>query len=401
MKKFWRVIAYEYKRHVLRKRFIFAILSVPLFVLFFIGVIVVTFLLESNTTPVGYVDHSGLLANPLPAPKPEAPYAPVPFLPFASEDEAKSALLAGKLQAYYVLESDYLETSQARLVYVHEPKSPAQEQFVNFISTNLLAKYPPMVASRVIGGNSLIVRSPDGKREVSSSSMFSVMMPFIAGIAFFVTIFTSAGYIMQAVVEEKENRTMEIVITSVSPNQLMMGKTLGDIAIGLTQLLSWILILVVPVWIARPYIPMLSTITIAPEMLLLILAVMLPTFVMLGGLMAIFGATVTESREGQQIVSLFTLPTWIPYFLIYPLMNAPNSPLAVVMSFIPFTAPLTLIVRAGFTLVPWWQVAISVLLLVLCAAGSLWLAGRAFRLGMLRYGQRLPIRELFRKQVPV
>ena len=399
MKKFWRVITYEYTRHVLRKRFIFAVLSVPFFVLFFIAIIVITFMLETNTTPIGYVDHSGLLANPLPAPKPEEPNKPVPIRAYASEEEAQSALQAGDLQAYYVLESDYMETSRARLVYVHEPKNPAREQFASFISTNLLANYPPEVATRVINGDKLIVRTPDGKREMSSSALFSIMLPFIAGIAFFMAIFTSAGYIMQAVVEEKENRTMEIVVTSVSPNQLMMGKTLADIAIGLTQLLSWILILVVPVWIARPYIPMLSTIAVPPESVLLILAVMLPTFVMLGGLMAAIGATVTESREGQQIVGLFTMPTWIPYFLIYPLMTSPNSPLAVVMSFIPFTAPLTLITRAGFTQVPFWQIALSVIILVLCAAGSLWLAGRAFRLGMLSYGKRLPILDIFRRQV--
>jgi ABC-2 type transport system permease protein len=399
MKKFWRVIVYEYTRHVLRKRFIFAVLSVPFFALFFIGIIVITFLLETNTTPIGYVDHSGLLANPLPPPKPDEPDKPVPIQAFSSEEEAQSALQAGDLQAYYVLESDYLETSRARLVYVKEPKRPAREQFASFIATNLLAKYSSEIASRVIGGDKLIVRTPDGKREMSSNSMFSVMLPFIAGIAFFMAIMTSAGYIMQAVVEEKENRTMEIVVTSVSPNQLMMGKTLADIAIGMTQLLSWILILVVPVWIARPYIPMLSTIDIPPGSVLLILAVMLPTFVLLGGLMAAIGATVTESREGQQIVGLVTLPTWIPYFLIYPLMTSPNSPLAVVMSFIPFTAPLTIITRAGFTQVPFWQIALSVTILVLCAVGSLWLAGRVFRLGMLSYGKRLPILDIFRRRV--
>lgn len=399
MKKFWRVIAYEYTRHVLRKRFIFALLSVPFFVLFFIAVIVVTFVLETNTTPIGYVDHSGLLANPLPAPKPEEPDKPVPILAYTSEEQAKSALQAGELQAYYVLESDYLETSAARLVYVKEPKNPAREQFASFISTNLMANYPPEISTRIIEGDKLIVRSPDGKREMSSAAMFNIMLPFIAGIAFFMAVFSSAGYIMQAVVEEKENRTMEIVVTSVSPNQLMMGKTLADIAIGLTQLFAWGLMLVVPVWIARPYVPMLKTIAVPPESALLILAVMLPTFVMLGGLMAAIGATVTESREGQQIVGLFTMPTWIPYFLIYPLMTSPNSPLAMVLSFIPVTAPLTIIIRSGFTQLPLWQVALSVLILVLCAAGSLWLAGRAFRLGMLSYGKRLPILDLFRRQV--
>ena len=69
------------------------------------------------------------------------------------------------------------------------------------------------------------------------------------------------------------------------------------------------------------------------------------------------------------------------------------------MSFIPFTAPLTIIIRSGFTQLPFWQIALSVVILVLCAAGSLWLAGRAFRLGMLSYGKRLPILDIFRRQV--
>jgi ABC-2 type transport system permease protein len=339
------------------------------------------------------------LANPVPAPKVSPPEKPVPMLAFATESEAEAALQAGKIQAYYVLEQDYLTTSRAQLVYKKEPKQSARDQFRAFVVANLLADQPPEIAKRVAGGNNVIVRSPDGSREMSSNTWFNIVLPFIAGIIFFITIFTSAGYLMQAVVEEKENRTMEIVVTSVSPGQLMAGKTLGIIGVGLTQLLVWIGFVIIGIRVGQNYFAWLRGINVSAGTLGLIVAVMVPTFVMLSALMATIGATITQVQEGQQIVGLLTMPTWIPYMLTYPLMSAPNSPLAVGMSFFPLTAPLTMIIRSGFTVVPFWQIAVCVGLLTLCALGSLWLAGRAFRLGMLSYGKRLSLREVFRRQV--
>jgi ABC-2 type transport system permease protein len=122
--------------------------------------------------------------------------------------------------------------------------------------------------------------------------------------------------------------------------------------------------------------------------------VMLPSFVLIAALMAAVGATVTEAREGQQVTGLFTLPVMIPYWFAFQIMSNPNGPLAVALSYFPLTAPVALTMRAGFTDLPPGQVLLSVGILVLSAFGALWLAGRALRLGMLRYGQRVNLREL-------
>jgi len=114
--------------------------------------------------------------------------------------------------------------------------------------------------------------------------------------------------------------------------------------------------------------------------------------------MAAVGATVAEGSEGQQMMALFTVPIWIPYILVGTFVQNPNSPLAVVLSIFPLTAPMTIAIRIGFTALPIWQLILSLVLLVLSAIGSVWLAGRAFRLGMLRYGQRLRLNELFSRQ---
>ena len=114
-------------------------------------------------------------------------------------------------------------------------------------------------------------------------------------------------------------------------------------------------------------------------------------------LMAMAGATTTDSREAQQVAGLFTLPVMVPYFLLETLMSSPNSPLAVGLSLFPLTAPISLSMRAAFTEIPSWQLIVSFSLLILCAIGALWVSSRAFRLGMLRYGKRLPWRVIFGK----
>ena len=127
----------------------------------------------------------------------------------------------------------------------------------------------------------------------------------------------------------------------------------------------------------------------------LILLAIVPAFVMISSLMAAAGATVTEASEGQQVMGMFTIPLYLPYFLIAVLMENPNGPLAVGLSLFPLTAPLTISIRAGFAVIPTWQLVLSVGILIASAVGGLWFAGRAFRLGMLRYGQRLRWKEVF------
>ncbi len=398
MNKLWHVAWHEYRCHVFNRRFVLvSLLSVPLVMLMMVGLVYLIISLDINTTPLGYVDYSGLLADPVSAPAPEPPDRPVPILPFETEADARSALEAGQIQAYYVLPADYLSTGRLSVVHLGALKSPARIQFYNYLTANLLRSTDPVIANRLVKGTEIIVQSPDGSRSISSNNWFNVLIPMVAGIAFIIAMFSTGGYLMQAVVEEKENRTMEVVITSVSPNQFMAGKIIGDTSIGLTQIFLWMLFIVIPILVLRNTISFLRGIQITPQTLLLVVFVMLPAFVMVSALMAAIGATVSEAREGQQMVGIISLPIWIPYMLTGALMSNPNSPMAIGLSLFPLTAPLTMLMRDGLTILPAWEVALSAAIQVLSAVGAIWLAGRAFRLGMLRYGKRLKWREVFVK----
>lgn len=398
MTKLWRIAWHEYSRHVFRRRFIFVLLSVPFFLSLMIGLVILIVWMQSVPTPIGYIDHSGLLANPVPHPAAKFPERNVSMLAYKDETSAKADLESGKLQAYYIIPADYIESGQVEAIYLKELNGIASSQFDSFLAVNLLASQPPEIAKRLLEGNELIVRSTDKSREASQNQIINMILPMIGGVLFIIGMSTTSGYLMQAVVEEKENRTMEIVVTSVSPNQLMVGKVLADLAVGATQLIIWAIFVLLALLIGQNYIPSLSGFKLSVEMVLILLAVMIPAFVMISGLMAAIGATVSEGGEGQQIMGLFTIPIWLPYILLSTFIQNPNSPLAIVLSLFPLTAPMTIAIRLGFTSVPTWQLVASITILVLSAIGALWLAGKAFRLGMLRYGQRLRWKEIFRTQ---
>ena len=390
MSQVWQVMAFEYARHVFRKRFLLAVLSLPAFVLVMALVVFLLVRSEFNTRPVGYVDQSGFLTGPGAV---ENEGSLVNLRRFETEEQAQAALNSEQIQAYYVLSPDYLESRQAKLVALEEPSSVAINQFTQLVRANLLAQFPAQVAQRISQGNQLVVQSLDGSRQFVQGDWLGFLLPFMVGFIFLVAVFATSGYLLQAVVEEKENRTMELLVTTVSPNKLMAGKILGIIAVGWTQLVVWASMVMALALVGSLFFNLPDWISFSMNYLVLALVLFVPAFIMLAALMVAVGATLTDVQEAQQVTSLFTLPLFIPFWFASTLINHPNGPVAVGLSFFPLTAPITLAIRAGFAPVPPWQLLFSILLLIIFALAAVWFAGRAFRLGMLRYGQRVPWRE--------
>ena len=399
MSKTWRIAMHEYHRHVFTRRFLLGLFSVPFLMVFMVGLFFLVVSMENTTRAVGYVDLSGLLSNPQPAPEVSAPDKPVEILAYENENEAAAALQADEIQAYFILPADYLTSGKLKVVHISALKSTARAQFYDFLGVNLLAGEDALVSNRILSGNEVIIQSADGSREISSrNGWLNLLIPILAALGFMVAMFTAGGYLMQAVVEEKENRTMEVLLTSVSPNQFMAGKILADMSVGLTQILTWLIFLIITIKIAAQKFEIMQNLQFSPQVLLIGLVVLLPTFVMFSALMALVGATVSEAREGQQMIGLISLPIWIPYMLTAMIVENPNSPLTVGLSLFPLTSSLTLLLRQVVTIIPVWQIAVSAILVVLSAAGAIWFSGRAFRLGMLRYGKRLAWREIYRQR---
>lgn len=402
MTKVWQIIKNEYIKHVFQKRFLLSLLSLPGLVVLMVGVGLLVALFSIDSSPVGYIDHSGVLSDPISLEDDGNIFDPtIEFIPYEDEQQARQALEQEEIQAYYTLPEDYPQTLDVTLVYLESPGAEVQEQFDQFIKQNLdsYQALAPQIKERLEQGSKITISTFDESRQMRQDQWYTIFTPFVAGIMFFIVVMTSGGYLLQAVVEEKENRTMEIVITSVTPNQLMTGKIIGNIGVGLTQLVIWLIFGWIGLLIAGQFIPEIQNISISWDYIGVLFLILLPSFVMVAAIMAAIGATMTEIKEAQQISSLFSLPMMIPYYLASVIIENPNSPLAIGLSYFPITAPITILMRMAFTVIPPWQIAINIGILVVFAGLAIWFAGRAFRLGMLRYGKKLTIKQIIRRQV--
>ncbi len=387
MRKFWLVARHEYRNMTRRRSFLWSTMGLPLL----IGAIMaVGILIATGTGPaaaLGYVDHAGVISAGAGAADQGGAVA---LRAFEDEASARASLEAGALQAYYVLPADYRQTGQVQLYYgKNAPNNDAHSQLDALLRANLLAGQPEAVQRRIDDGINLTLRSADGRREVNESGFINILLPFVAGMFFSFATMTAAGYLLQAVTTEKENRTVEVMATSLSPLQLVGGKALGLMAVALTQLLVWVAALAVGLVIAAQFWPEVRAVQ-APWGLLGVTALyFLPAYALVAGLMVAIGGMVTETRQGQQISGIVNLLFVMPFFLTALIFSQPDSPLIVALTLFPTTSFLTILMRWGATVVPVWQLAVSWVLLVASAGLSVWAAARIFRTGMLRYGQPL------------
>ncbi len=397
MDRIWRVARYEFLHHVMRKRFLWILISLPLMILAFGGVSALAAVVQFDRTPAGVVDLSGRLDPTLTAGDGAFSIYEVPLQIFESEESARQALNAGELQAYFVIPQDYFETGGVRAVVERRLNDNVESSLDDYLRANLAASLPEDVAERVTKGMRLEVETVGSNQVPVAQQVGQVIVPLLVGILFVVVINTSGGYLLQAVVEEKANRTMEIVITSVSPTQLMVGKIIGNLSVGLLQMVIWFGIPWIGFLLVQAALPEILGFSLNGSFILVTLLILPPAFVLVAALMATVGATATEPKEAQSVAGFLTLPLVMPYWFMTPLMRSPDSPLAVAFTLFPLTAPVTLPMRLAFGSVPLWQTVGSISLLTLSAAGALWLAGRIFRLGMLRYGKALTLKEVLRE----
>jgi len=389
MSKTWSIAAHEFARHVFRWRFVLGLLSLPAFVGMMALVIFLLIRSETDRRPVGYVDHSGVLSADPPT------GLPVEMIAFDSEGEAAQALEAERIQAYFLIGSAYPESRRVELFSLDDPSETAIDGFEEFLRYKLLTDQPGEVVRRLLEGDQLEVQSSDGGRRLQEGDWLGLFFPILVGFFFMIAVFATTGYLMQAVIEEKENRTMEVIMTSVTPGQFMTGKILGIVGVGGTQLLVWTGFIAVFLLLGSRAFGWFDRLHVSPVYLLQVAAIFLPAFVMIAALMVAIGSTVGEAQEAQQFTGMFTFPAFLPYWFALQLMSNPHGPLAVGLSVFPLTAPVAYTLRAGFAQIPVWQFLLSLLVISGCAVAAIWLAGRTFRLGMLRYGQRLNLREIF------
>ena len=211
----------------------------------------------------------------------------------------------------------------------------------------------------------------------------------------YMTLILYGVAVMRSVLEEKTSRVMEVVLSSATARELMAGKILGVGAVGLTQVAIWIVIGLATttpgLLIARSQ---LSGIDIGPGALLAFAVFFVLGYMLYSALYAALGAMVNSEQEAQQWQFFVVLPLVIPVMMMTYVIRQPNSPLSVGMSLVPFFAPILMYMRIVVQTPPLWQIALSIVLLLLTLWGTVVLCSRIYRVGILMYGKRPTLPEI-------
>jgi ABC-2 type transport system permease protein len=240
-----------------------------------------------------------------------------------------------------------------------------------------------------------------GEGQERGNLMATMGTAYVIFILFMQLIALYGQNAMRSVLEEKNNRIVEVIVSSVRPMHLMAGKILGLAAVALLQIGIWVsfvaLIASQAAWLSSRFnisAGAFSALQLEPTVWVVLLVFFALGFVLYAAMYAAAGSTVTSEQEAQQLAFPLMLPLFVPIVFIIPILMDPLGTTARTLSLIPFTSPVVMPMRAVATDVPGWEIAASMALLVLGTVAVVWLAGKIYRVGILSTGKKPSMREL-------
>lgn len=399
MRKMWLVVKHDYWKAVRQKGFLLALFSLPLFIALSVGLGYFMRSQEINSDAIGYIDYSGQFER-TDSLSGISEDEVVDILHFSEESEAEQMLRSGQLQAYFVIPEGYPLEKDVDMYFLDEPRENAVNDFYDFLQFNLTSDFPVEIRERVATGTSSIIRTPDGSREFPDNNPpVKVFIPLIIGLGFVMLLLISSGYLMSGFLDEKSNRTIELIFTSLSPGQLVGSKLITMVAIGVTMVTTWAIVGILVFFLGKNILALdwMQDMAIEWQDLLTILVVALPSYFFAAALMLAIGLLLGNNQEAESVGPLFFMAGFIPIYFLVPITRELNGPISILLSSLPITSILTVGLRNIFVEIPPWQLILSACIQLLFVAGALWLATATFRIGMLRTGSRIRWNELFPK----
>ena len=326
------------------------------------------------------------------------------------EDELYYALLEKKENEIILSSNKQVSLSVSNEIKSQLEKKIEQENLVKLgIDIRLLEQ----AKTNVVVSNQII--SEDGIGQKSKTEL-SMAIGFISGLLIYIFIFMYGTMVMRSIIEEKTNRIVEVIISSVKPFKLMMGKIIGVSLIGLTQFVLWICLTSLLFFIVQGYFGNIAEVESSQEIemqsmmleglmylnninlveiLLAFLFYFLGGYLMYGSLFAAVGSAVDAEADSQQFILPVTIPLILSFILIQPIMENPDSSLAFWMSIFPLTSPIIMMVRIPFGVAD-WELLLSILVLIGSFILSTKLAAKIYRTGILMYGKKINYKELWK-----
>jgi ABC-2 type transport system permease protein len=386
------IFRHEFLNAIKRKGFIIMTLIVPVLGLLGIGIFSLVSATAGPTvveiTTIGYVDEAGGFDQ-------YTTQGNIELVGFDTQDEATAALISGDVSEYFIIPADYTSTGLInRYTLARELETPPSitTAIKNFLTSNLLAgKVPSETVELVEKPLSLVTTrlTETGEVAAEQGGFGNLIIPGVFSLLLALSLQFSCVYLVQGLGDEKESRLIEVLLSSVSTRQLLIGKVLGLGVAGLVQVSVWLASLPLLLNLASStFGGFFSEIQLPANFIVLGMVYFILGYALFAALSAGIGAISPSAREGQQLIPMFTLLLFVPLWFSSILFVFPDSPLWPVLTIFPVTAPITVMLRLGVTGVPAWQLAVSILVLALSIVGVLFLAIRVFRTYLLMYGKR-------------
>lgn len=347
--------------------------------------------------PVGYVDRAGIVAF-----IPDA--VPAGWLrAYETEDAALADLRAGRIGLYVVIEPDYVDEGNLTVVdddYAILGTDPARAVVQCVIDANLVGDPDRALAFAALEGDSryisrmesLAPQVPSVEEEEPQQRTADPILPFVAVFILFFVITSSGGYVLQSVAAEKENRTMEVLLVSLRPRELMFGKVVGLGVISLLQMVVWLAVGTLVIGEGMQILGASLQVTLPPGFVVYALLYALLGYLVYASALAAIGALAPGVREGAQFQVMVLAPLIVPMMFNYILVEDPNGVLSTVLSLFPLTAPVSMVMRLIAVPVPVWQIALGLALLAGTAYLLVLLSARFFRADTLLSGTALDLK---------
>jgi ABC-2 type transport system permease protein len=417
MKKIFAVIKREYFQIVKTKGFIISTVLAPVIMIAFIAVPV---LLSVKSTgekkTIAVVDMTGQVFQEFDRTLAEYKmkdesrrYTVQEFRPTADISGLRSLLsqkvLANEFSAYIFIPDSILSGGEAEFVSQHVSdfdEIKRLSESLNRVVVGLRLKKEGLDPQRVSDymkhvGLKTIKVTPQGEKEDVGGTF---AMAYVLVLLIYMTLIFYGSIILRGVIEEKSNRVVEVVLSSLKPFELMMGKILGIGAVGLTQYAVWALIGFVMsqygMSMVTSLVPAASGIKFAipPYIFFYFVVFFILGYFLYGTLYAAVASTVNNEKEAQQMLMPITMFLVLPILLMTMVIKDPSGSTSVILSLIPFFAPIIMFMRICVLMPPSWQVALSIGLLGLTVVAMVWLAAKIYRIGILMYGKKPSLPEI-------
>jgi ABC-2 type transport system permease protein len=340
----------------------------------------------------GFVDHSGVIQS-IPSDIPAGR-----LVPYANEEAAKSAIESGEISAFYIIPKDAVEKGEIFLVKPDfSPLSFEQNDWVIHwtFKVNLL-KGDESLTAQV---NNPMEVTRVNLRPVTTraeDSPLAFVVPYATTLLFYIIILGSASMLLNSVAKEKQNQVIEVLMLSVTPRQMLTGKIVG---LGITGLLQTIIYTGISYSLLRVSgrtSAAAANFDLPPSILGWGLLFFLLGYAIYASLMAGVGALVPNLREASQATFVVIFPMIIPMFLMSALIREPNGTISIVLSMVPFTAPVAMMTRMAATTVPLWQILLTIGMAITTAVLIIRSVAGLYRAQVLLSGQEFKVGLFFR-----